>query len=88
MDWLAYILAPGGAIEVTSDQPAYFFCILRLFETEARFESLLPPPFYSNEPVAGRPVSRFEKHKRAAGETVRMLRFRKLHPPLKQWATD
>lgn len=77
MDWLAGILAPGGSIEVTSDQPAYFFAILHLFETDSRFESLLPPPFYTNDPVPGRPVSRFEKRKRASGETVRLLKFAK-----------
>jgi tRNA (guanine-N7-)-methyltransferase len=78
MDWLASILSPGGQIEVTSDQAAYFFTILHLFETDARFDSLLPPPFYTAEQEPGRPVSRFERHKRAAGEIVRLLRFRKI----------
>ena len=81
MDWLARILAQGGVIEVTSDQAAYFFNILNLFETDARFESLLPPPFYCSEPIPGRPMSRFEKRKRSGGEVVRLLRFARNDPP-------
>jgi tRNA (guanine-N7-)-methyltransferase len=77
MDWLAGILAPGGTIEVTSDEAAYFFNILRLFETDLRFFSLLPPPFYTSDPVPGRPLSRFERLKRSQGITVRLLKYMK-----------
>jgi len=75
MDWLADILIKGGVIEVASDHTEYFFSILHLFETDDRFESLLPPPFYLNDPIPGRPASRFEMHNRRAGVTVRLLRF-------------
>jgi len=78
MDWLWQLLVPGGVIEVTSDQAEYFFCILRLFETDARFASLLPPPFYTSDSASGRPCSRFEKHTRAAGQIVRLMRFKKV----------
>jgi tRNA (guanine-N7-)-methyltransferase len=77
MDWLAGILAPGGIIEVTSDQAEYFFNIIRLFETDVRFESLLPPPFYTSDPVSGRPMSRFERMKRSQGISVRLLKYMK-----------
>ncbi len=77
MEWLAFILKPGGSIDVASDQSAYFFEILRLFEEDGRFSSLLPPPFYTNDPLPDRPMSRFEKRCRSQGLTVRILRFRK-----------
>lgn len=77
MDWLASILKSGGTIEVASDQSAYFFEILRLFQEDSRFSSLLPPPFYSDDPLPDRPMSRFEKRCRSQGSTVRILRFRK-----------
>jgi tRNA (guanine-N7-)-methyltransferase len=77
LNWLVTILASGGCIEVASDHAGYFFDILRLFEEHPRFESALPPPFYSREPEPDRPMSRFEKKKRSAGETVRFLRFTK-----------
>jgi tRNA (guanine-N7-)-methyltransferase len=75
MDWLAHSLAPGGVIEVASDQADYFFHILHLFETDRRFASALPPPWYADQPLEDRPVSRFERKKRAAGIPVRRLRF-------------
>jgi tRNA (guanine-N7-)-methyltransferase len=78
MDWLASILKSGGAIEVASDQTAYFFEILRLFEEDRRFSSLLPPPFYTATPLPDRPMSRFEKRCRSQGLMVRILRFRKI----------
>ncbi len=78
LNWLASLLRSQGIIEVASDQADYFFSILRLFEADKRFFGLLPPPHYSSDPLPGRPQSRFEKHKRAAGETVRILRFQKV----------
>jgi len=75
LDWLAYLLSAGGAVEVASDQAEYFFRILGLFEEEARFGSLLPPPFYTDKPLPGRVMSRFEKRVRAAGRPVWILRF-------------
>ncbi|RJP77739.1 MAG: hypothetical protein C4524_07565 [Candidatus Zixiibacteriota bacterium] len=78
VDWLARLLVPGGVVEVTSDQAEYFFHILHLFETDPRFASVLPPPLYTGQSVEGRPVSRFERKKRAAGIPVRLLRFVKM----------
>ncbi|HDH57465.1 MAG TPA: hypothetical protein ENF16_02535 [Bacteroidetes bacterium] len=75
LNWLGTILAPGGTIEVASDNAEYFFRILRLFEERAEFESLLPPPFYTADPIPGRPQSRYERKKRRAGEIVRVIRF-------------
>jgi tRNA (guanine-N7-)-methyltransferase len=77
LNWLVSIIASGGYIEVASDHTEYFFNILRLFEEHPRLESALPPPFYNDNPGHERPMSRFEKKKRAAGETVRFLRFTK-----------
>ncbi len=77
MDGLADLLAPGGSIEVTSDHTVYFFQILQHFETDNRFENCWEAPGYTDQPVPQRPVSRFEKMKRAGGESVRLLRFRK-----------
>ena len=77
VDWLAGLLARGGCIEVASDHDEYFFHILHLFEVDPRFESRLKPPFYSSDPMPDRPMSRYEKKKRAAGVIVRLLRFTK-----------
>ncbi len=75
MDWLAAILIIGGSVEVASDHARYFFHILRLFEEDPRFESILPPPFYTSEVIPGRLISRFERKKRGAGMAVRILKF-------------
>lgn len=77
MDWLAGLLAPRGSIEVASDHAEYFFHILHLFEVDPRFESMLKPPFYISDPMPDRPMSRYEKKKRAAGIIVHLLRFTK-----------
>lgn len=78
MNWLAELLAVGGKIEVASDDTEYFFFILRLFEADSRFESNLPPPFYTSERLPHRPLSRFEKKKRADGIAVRILKFQRI----------
>lgn len=78
LNWFALILAPGGFVDVASDHTEYFFSILHLFEEHPGFESLLPPPFYTSDAIPERPVSRFERKKRAAGEMVRFLRFTKI----------
>jgi tRNA (guanine-N7-)-methyltransferase len=75
MDWLTQLLAPGGCVEVASDEARYFFEILRLFEKHPNFTSSMPAPFYTSNPIPGRVVSRFEKMKREAGIPVRILRF-------------
>jgi tRNA (guanine-N7-)-methyltransferase len=81
--WLNSILAPGGNIEVASDHTEYFFSILHLFEKDRIFESVLPPPFYTSEVIAGRPQSRFETRKRNAGKTVRIMVFQKINQVVK-----
>lgn len=78
LTWLKQLLVPGGTLEVASDHTAYFFQILRLFEEDDELVSLLPPPFYTAQPLEGRPMSRYELKKRRAGQTVRILRFRRL----------
>ncbi len=77
MAWLSRICASGGVVEAASDHTEYFFRILRLFEEHPDFESELPAPFYTSEPIPGRPMSRYERKKRAAGQVVRIIRFRK-----------
>jgi tRNA (guanine-N7-)-methyltransferase len=77
IDWLAFLLSVGGIVEVASDHVEYFFRILLLFEEDPRFESLLRPPFYSAEVIPDRPLSRYERKKRAAGSVVLLLRFSK-----------
>ncbi len=78
VNWLAKLLAPGGTLEVASDHAEYFFTILYYFETDQRFDSLLPPPFYTPDVLPGRAMSRFEKHKRGIGETVHILRVKRI----------
>jgi tRNA (guanine-N7-)-methyltransferase len=75
VSWLADLLSPGGTIEVASDHTEYFFHILHLFEGESRLESDLPPPFYTPWSEPDRPVSRYERNRRAEGATVRLLRY-------------
>lgn len=75
-DWFADVLASEGILEIVSDYAEYFFRILRLFEQNNRFESSLPPPFYTADHLPERPVSRYERKKRACGETVRTMIFK------------
>ncbi|TKJ41294.1 hypothetical protein CEE37_06410 [candidate division LCP-89 bacterium B3_LCP] len=75
LDWMVFILKLGGSVDIASDHTEYFFTILRLFEGHPRFESGLLPPFYVDESPPGRPASRFERKKRAAGSKVRLMRF-------------
>lgn len=77
MDWLASLLGPTGSVEVASDDAAYFFGILRMFEEDARLVSVLPAPFYTKEPIEERVMSRFERRVRGTGGPVWILRFLK-----------
>jgi len=77
LEWIADLLTPQGSVEVASDHADYFFTILRLFGEDPRFESLLPPPFYTAHAIPGRSVSLFEKRKRGAGQAVRILRYQR-----------
>ena len=83
INWLGRLVVPGGRIEVASDHTEYFFSILHLFEKDRIFESVLPPPFYTSEVIAGRPQSRFEIRKRNAGKTVRIMAFKKINQAVK-----
>jgi tRNA (guanine-N7-)-methyltransferase len=77
LEWLSRICSRRGIIEVASDHTEYFFRILHLFEVHPDFESVLPAPFYTSEPIPERPMSRYERKKRRSGQTVRILRFQK-----------
>ncbi|MCX6641360.1 MAG: hypothetical protein NTW14_12925 [bacterium] len=78
VEWLTALLTKGGTLKVASDHTEYFFHILGLLELNPDLESHLPAPFYTSWPEPDRPMSRYERNRRAAGEIVRMLRFTKV----------